>query len=86
MKFCKRFAVASRKISQRTLKPMKPRGIIIKVFPTVIDTITHTHDLKDSVVVAIELEAVIMCLEVAMVLMSISTKNLYKKKLKQEDP
>lgn len=83
MKFCKRVAVASRKISYRTfMKPMTTRSVIIKVFPTVVDTITHTHDLKDSLIVTAELELGIMCLEVAMILLSLSTKKLYEKKLK----
>lgn len=86
MKFCKRLAVASRKVSQKTLmKPMKPRSIIIKVFPTMIDFITHTHDLKDSMVVAIELEAGMMCLEISLILLSMSTKNMFKHKSSFDD-
>jgi hypothetical protein len=52
------------------------------VFPTVVDTITHTHDLKDSLIVTAELEIGIMCLEIAMILLSLSTKKMYEKKLK----
>lgn len=83
MKFCKRLAVAGRKISYRTfMKPVSSRSIIIKAFPVVMDTITHTHDFKDSLIVTAELEVGIMCLEVAMIVISLSTKKMYENKLK----
>ena len=83
MKICKRVAVASRKISHRTfMKPVSNRSIIIKAFPVVVDTITHTHDFRDSLVLTAELEVGIMCLEVAMIVISLSTKKMYENKLK----
>lgn len=83
MKICKRVANASRKISYRTfMRPVSGRSIIIKAFPIVVDTITHTHDFKDSLVLTAELEVGIVCLEVAMIVISLSTKKMYEHKLK----
>ena len=89
MKFCKRVAVVTRKITFRNFKrPVSTRGAIrsvsIKVFPTLVDTLTNTHDLKTSMITAAELEMAVLGLEVALIMLSITSKKMSENKSSSE--
>jgi hypothetical protein len=86
MKICKRFAVATRRLTLRTFARPTVRNVSIKVFPTVVDTVLHTHDLRQSIAGTAELESALLMYEVALITTSMTTKNLFKNKSSSRDP
>ena len=91
MKSCKRLAVASKKLTLKNFRrPVSTRGAIrsvtIKVFPTLVDTFTNTHDLKTSAMTAVELEMAVFVLEVAIILVSMSSKKMSESESSSSDP
>lgn len=87
MKLCKRVAVASRRVSKLSLRPPTTlRAASIRAFPPIFDTITHTHNIRSTITGMAELEVALLSYEVALVAISLSTKNVSKSKLGSEGP
>ena len=91
MKFCKRAAVATRRLTLRNFKrPSSFKGAIrsasVRTFPVIVDTIVNNHDLVASALNVAEAEVAVLSLEVAIILVSMSTKNMSKDDLKSGEP
>ena len=85
----RRILSVSRKVAIKTIKGSKPtsvRSLSIKTFPVIFDTISNTHDIIESVTGFAELELALFSFEVGLVMMSVTSKNLYKNHSGSRDP
>ena len=82
------FVLITRRLATRALKnrPVTIRSASVKAFPVVFDTIINTHDIRTSVTGFAELELALLSYEVALILTSMSTKNLSKNDSKSGNP
>ena len=81
MRLCKQVVSASRKISRRTFnQPTTIRSAAIRVFPTMYDTLIHTHDIRTSIISVAEVEIALISFEVSLIAINIATKTVYKQK------
>ena len=87
MKLCNRVTVAFRRVSRISLKPPTTlRAASIRAFPPIFDTITHTHSIRSTITGLVELEVALISYEVALVTISLSSKNMSKSDLGSDDP
>jgi hypothetical protein len=85
----RRIVSVSRKLAVKTIKhgrPMTVRSVGVKTFPVIFDTLTNTHDIRASVAGFAELEAALFSFEVGLIMMSVTSKNLYKNQSGSDDP
>jgi hypothetical protein len=82
------FVIVTRRLATRALKkrPVTIRSASVKAFPIVFDTIVNTHDIRTSVTGFAELEVALLSYEVALILASLSAKNLSKNDSKSGSP
>ena len=82
------FVLITRRLATRALKnrPVTIRSASVKAFPVVFDTIINTHDIRTSVTGFAELELALLSYEVALILTSMSTRNLSKNDSKSGNP
>ena len=81
MRLCKQMLSASRKITRITFtRPKTIRSAAIRVFPTIFDTITHTHDIRTSIACVAEVEIALISFEVSLIAINIATKTVFKSK------
>jgi hypothetical protein len=89
MKFCKRAAVVTRRLTMKNFRrPSSIKSVIkvasIKTFPVIVDTVVNNNDLIASALNVAELEVAVLSLQIAMVLISMSIKNMSKNDLKSD--
>ena len=82
------FVLITRRLATRALKnrPVTIRSASVKAFPVVFDTIINTHDIRTSMTGFAELELALLSYEVALILTSMSTRNLSKNDSKSGNP